>query len=86
VYIDYVQHGEGKTIIAPYSLRGNNLPTVATPLHWKEVKESMKPEEFTLFTVVERLKGNKDPFQRFSACKEKQPFEKVLSFLKNSPS
>ncbi len=83
VYVDYVQHAEGKTIIAPYSLRGNDLPTIATPLHWNEVKESLKPEIFTLFTVLERLKESENPFQRFSACKENQPFEKVLSFLKN---
>lgn len=83
VYIDYVQHAEGKTIIAPYSLRGNDLPTVATPLHWHEVKESLNPEDFTLFSVLERLKESEDPFQRFSTCKERQPFEKVLSFLTN---
>ncbi|KMJ58698.1 ATP-dependent DNA ligase [Bacillus sp. LL01] len=84
VYVDFVQHAEGKTIIAPYSLRGNNLPTVATPLEWNEVTENLRPEDFTLFTVLERLKVNGDPFQQFYAWKAKQPFEKVLSFLRNN--
>ncbi len=82
VYVDYVQHAEGKTIIAPYSLRGNDVPTVATPLYWKEVKEDLRPEEFTLFTVQERLKKLGDPFQEFEASKTTQPFQNVLSSLK----
>ncbi|WP_226683346.1 DNA ligase D [Sutcliffiella horikoshii] len=82
VYVDYVQHAEGKTIIAPYSLRGNDVPTVATPLYWKEVKEDLRPEEFTLFSVQERLKRLGDPFQEFEASKSTQPFQNVLSSLK----
>src|SRR5690606_19842456 len=39
LYIDYVQHEEGKTIIAPYSPRGHKKATVATPLFWDEVNE-----------------------------------------------
>ncbi|XKG86944.1 DNA ligase D [Sutcliffiella horikoshii] len=86
VYVDYVQHAEGKTIIAPYSLRGNDLPTVATPLFWKEVDEGLDPEEFTLFTVQERLKKQGDPFQDFTASKSKQPFGNVLTSLRSLQS
>ncbi|ART75914.1 DNA ligase D [Sutcliffiella horikoshii] len=82
VYVDYVQHAEGKTIIAPYSLRGNDVPTVATPLFWKEVKEDLWPEEFTLFSVQERLKRLGDPFSEYTTSKTTQPFENVLSSLK----
>jgi bifunctional non-homologous end joining protein LigD len=82
VYVDYVQHAEGKTIIAPYSLRGNDLPTAATPLYWREVKESLRPEEFTIFTVQERLKKLGDPFQDFAASKTTQAFQDVLSSLR----
>lgn len=82
VYVDYVQHAEGKTIIAPYSLRGNDVPTVATPLFWKEVKEDLRPEEFTLFSVQERLKRLGDPFSEYTTSKTTQPFENVLSSLK----
>src|SRR5699024_6539764 len=41
LYIDYVQHAEGKTIIAPYSVRGNRDATVATPLFWDEVNTDL---------------------------------------------
>jgi bifunctional non-homologous end joining protein LigD len=38
VYIDYVQVGLGKTIVAPYSVRARDAAPVSTPLHWTEVE------------------------------------------------
>jgi len=38
VYIDYVQVGRGKTIVAPYSVRARDAAPVSTPLHWSEVE------------------------------------------------
>lgn len=56
LYIDYVQHGKNKTIIAPYSPRKTEDATVATPLYWYEVTESLRPEQFTIENVVDRVK------------------------------
>lgn len=82
VYVDYIQHGEGKTIISPYSLRGNTKPTVAAPLFWTEVNTKLRPEFFTIFSVMERLKEKGDPFKDYQKIQAQQPFEQVLSFLK----
>lgn len=38
VYVDYVQVGHGKTIVAPYSVRARDGAPVSTPLHWEEVE------------------------------------------------
>jgi bifunctional non-homologous end joining protein LigD len=38
VYIDYIQVGLGKTIVAPYSVRARDGAPVSTPLHWAEVE------------------------------------------------
>ncbi|HVN70049.1 MAG TPA: non-homologous end-joining DNA ligase [Candidatus Binatia bacterium] len=38
VYIDYVQVGQGKTIVTPYSVRARDGAPVSTPLHWSEVE------------------------------------------------
>jgi bifunctional non-homologous end joining protein LigD len=38
VYVDYVQVGQGKTIVAPYSVRARDGAPVSTPLHWAEVE------------------------------------------------
>jgi len=38
VYLDWVQVGQGKTIVSPYSLRARDRAPVSTPLHWSEVE------------------------------------------------
>ena len=61
VYIDTGQTGRSRTIVAPYSVRAHPGATVSTPLSWDEVHLALKPEVFTLFTVVERAKRIGDP-------------------------
>lgn len=62
VYIDYLQNGRTKTMIAPYSLRAIAEATVSTPLAWSEVKAGLDPQDFTIKTVVQRVKRKKDIF------------------------
>ncbi|WP_257349203.1 non-homologous end-joining DNA ligase [Pseudalkalibacillus decolorationis] len=80
-YIDYIQHAEGKTIIAPYSLRGNEDALVATPLNWNEVKHGLQPEQFTMQKVLQRIAVGECPFTTFNMVKDKQPFQRVLDGL-----
>ncbi|MFJ7666689.1 DNA ligase D [Lysinibacillus sp. NPDC097195] len=81
LYLDYVQHAEGKTIIAPFSTRGNPLGLVATPLHWDEVNDQLRPELFSIHAVLERMKVMGNPFRNFRAIGEKQNFLAVLEHL-----
>lgn len=60
-YIDTGQTGRSRTIVAPYSVRAHPGATVSTPLSWDEVHLALKPEVFTLFTVVERAQQIGDP-------------------------
>jgi bifunctional non-homologous end joining protein LigD len=55
LYLDALQNAEGKTIIAPYSLRGVEDATVSTPLRWSEVTWRLDPSRFTLKTLRSRL-------------------------------
>ncbi|MCD4838808.1 MULTISPECIES: DNA ligase D [Neobacillus] len=82
LYIDYVQHGEGKTVIAPYSLRGNEYGGIATPLFWDEVDEKLNPKTFTMQNVLQRIKNHGDPFRTYFHTKAIQPFSQVLDVLK----
>ncbi len=62
VFVDWSQNNPAKTTIAPYSLRGNAQPTVATPVTWDEV-EACHDREDLLFTpnqVVQRVKQSGD--------------------------
>jgi len=60
ILVDWSQNNQAKTTIAPYSLRGRTLPTVAVPRTWKEL-DSPDLAHLTLDEVLERMKRRKDP-------------------------
>lgn len=69
VYLDYLQVGRGKTIVAPYSLRARDRAPVSTPLRWEEVevfarKRGGSPEAafaaFNIETTPKRLTADGD--------------------------
>lgn len=68
VFIDYMQNVEGKTMIAPYSLRAEEHASVSTPIEWDEVRKGLRPQEFNIFTV---LKREKDPWEGMLDNKQK---------------
>jgi bifunctional non-homologous end joining protein LigD len=61
VYLDYVQVGRGKTLVAPYSVRARAKAPVSMPLAWAEVeamarKRAKETEgEFARFTLKNAL-------------------------------
>ncbi|MCY7733269.1 MULTISPECIES: DNA ligase D [Bacillus] len=82
LYLDYIQHDAGKTIIAPYSPRGNELGLVATPLEWDELyHDELHPTLFTMPAVIERLKEKGDPFRRMRHLVNDDAFRQVLHQL-----
>ncbi|MDX6157315.1 DNA ligase D [Bacillus subtilis] len=82
LYLDYLQHAEGKTIICPYSTRGNELGTVAAPLYWHEVQSSLTPALFTIDTVIDRIKKQGCPFFDFYRNPQDEPLSAILHQLK----
>jgi len=65
LYIDYVQHAEGKTLICPYSTRGKEDATVAAPLYWDEVNDNLKIETFNIPFVLNRMEKIKCPMENY---------------------
>ena len=63
LYVDYLQNGSGKTIVAPYSLRARDGAPVSTPIQWSEVTRDLDPQAFNLRTVVKRLEKLGDLFE-----------------------
>lgn len=84
LYLDFVQHAEGKTIIAPYSTRGNAFAGVATPLYWDEIHENIRVEDYTIWTVPKRVKKVGCPFKTYRSVENGPAFQEVLSFLKTN--
>ena len=60
IFIDYLQNAHGKTMAAPYSLRGTPGATVSTPIRWEELKRGIHAEDFNIRTI---LPGTEDPWR-----------------------
>jgi bifunctional non-homologous end joining protein LigD len=58
VFLDWSQNSGSKTTIAPYSLRGRGLPTVAAPRTWEEIEAGAEDplglEQLRYTEVLER--------------------------------
>jgi bifunctional non-homologous end joining protein LigD len=63
LFIDYTQNDETDTIAAPYSVRPAPVPTVSTPLEWREVNKKLDPTKFTIHTIGDRLQKKGDLFE-----------------------
>jgi bifunctional non-homologous end joining protein LigD len=62
LYLDCLQNGQGKTIVAPYSPRGVDGAPVSAPLRWSEVRPGLDPRVFNLRTMPARLEQVGDLF------------------------
>jgi DNA ligase D-like protein (predicted polymerase) len=54
LFVDYNQNARDHTIAAAYSVRGNPIGTVSTPIRWDEV-DAVHPDDFTIATVPARF-------------------------------
>lgn len=64
VYVDALQNGYGKLLVAPYSVRPRPGAPVSAPLSWREVTGRLDPRRFTLETMPKRLRRNaEDPLR-----------------------
>lgn len=56
ILIDALRNSRGNTAIAGYSTRARPMAPVAWPLTWDELSSRMRPERFTLRTVLRRIR------------------------------
>ncbi|MCH9681577.1 MAG: DNA ligase D [Deltaproteobacteria bacterium] len=57
VYIDYVQNGHGRLLVAPFSVRPRPGAPVSTPLHWDEVVPTLDHQALTIANVPQRMRS-----------------------------
>jgi bifunctional non-homologous end joining protein LigD len=60
VYLDYVQNGHGRLLVAPFSVRPLPGAPVSTPLLWREVGPKLDIRRFTIRSVPARMKKLQD--------------------------
>jgi bifunctional non-homologous end joining protein LigD len=56
VYVDYLQNGSGKLIVAPFSVRPLPGAPVSVPLAWREVNRKLDIRAHTIKTVPARMR------------------------------
>jgi len=73
LYLDCMQNGYGKTVVAPYSLRAIDGAPVSAPLKWSEITKKLDPLKFNLRTMPKRLAKVGDLFAEVFKSKAKLP-------------
>ena len=56
VLVDYNQNAWGRTLASVYSVRPKELPSVSTPVTWKELERGIRIEDFRIDNVPARVK------------------------------
>jgi len=62
VLVDHRQNGWGKTIASVYSVRPKPGAPVSTPLRWDELTPQVRPTDFTMASVLQRMDERGDLF------------------------
>ena len=84
VFIDYLRNQRGATAVASYSPRARVGATVATPIAWRELSDSLTNRDFTVQNILQRLKRQKsDPWKGFNELDQPLP-SAATQFTKTS--
>jgi bifunctional non-homologous end joining protein LigD len=72
--LDYTQNAVNKTLVAPYSPRAAAGAPVSVPIEWEELDDpSLRPDGFTVRTVLDRLADRGDPFRALLTTEQRLP-------------
>lgn len=55
IFIDYLRNSRGATSVCAFSPRAREGAPVSTPLAWSELTEQLRPNEYNVLTVPDRL-------------------------------
>ena len=61
VYVDYLQNGHGRLLVAPFAVRALPGAPVSMPLRWAQVTRRLQLSRFNIRTVPKRLAEAGDP-------------------------
>ncbi len=78
VLVDYNQNAWGRTLASIYSVRPKEVPSVSTPVTWKELERGIKTEDFRIDNVPARVKRLGDLWKPLLATKGRFRLEDYL--------
>jgi len=71
IFVDYLRNGRGATAICPYSTRARAGAPVSVPVDWNEVTADLRPDQFTIRNLPQRLSRLKrDPWEEIEKVKQ----------------
>jgi bifunctional non-homologous end joining protein LigD len=73
LYLDCLQNGYGKTVVAPYSPRAIDGAPVSAPLKWEEINKKLEPKKFNIRTMPDRIAKVGDLFADIFKKRAKLP-------------
>jgi bifunctional non-homologous end joining protein LigD len=72
--LDYTQNAINRTLVAPFSTRPAPGAPVSVPIGWDELDDpDLRPDGFTIRTVLDRLATVGDPLERLIGCRQRLP-------------
>jgi bifunctional non-homologous end joining protein LigD len=72
ILLDYLRNNRTNTSVAAYSTRAKPLATVSAPLDWDELTPRLRPERFTVRTMLRRMKELRvEPWERVVSVKQR---------------
>jgi bifunctional non-homologous end joining protein LigD len=71
VLIDYLRNGRGATAVCAYSTRAKAEAPIAVPIAWDELTRALRPDQFGLQHVPERVATSADPWRDFGKQRPK---------------
>ena len=78
VLVDYNQNAWGRTLASVYSVRPGKLPTVSTPVTWKELERGIKIDDFRIDNVPARVRKLGDLWKPLTETKGRFRLEAFL--------
>src|ERR1051325_4113070 len=78
VLVDYNQNAWGRTLASVYSVRPNKLPTVSTPVTWKELERGIAIDDFRIDNVPARVRKLGDLWKPLNEAKGRFKLEAYL--------
>jgi bifunctional non-homologous end joining protein LigD len=74
ILIDYLRNIRGATSVCAFSTRARPGATVSVPLAWDELDDDLRPDAFTIKTVPDRLRAQRqDPWKRYFSIEQAVP-------------
>ena len=78
VLVDYNQNAWGRTLASLYSVRPSKLPTVSTPITWKELERGIAMDDFRIDNVPARVRKLGDLWKPLTETKGRFRLEAFL--------